>query len=131
MDVSRDRLMNMVEDGRLAWAFNISAERRRQELRILAISLIEQQSGPVVGIGATKNLRLPEVLGLILPQVRPTLKGIEVQRLLACSPGLVKDLHLTGQITRVRERLPKTGPNASPRFTCASIARFLEERRIT
>ena len=130
LDVSRQQLMAMVDTGELSWVWDISTKRLRKELRVLGHCVVDRQSGPVSGIGATKSLKLPEVLNLILPQVRPSLRGVEIQRLLACSPDAVRDLHQAGELVRVKETIPSKGINASPRFTRASVAKFLSDRRL-
>jgi hypothetical protein len=92
--------------------------------------VVEQCTGPIQALGATKNLGLPEVLRLVLPERRQTLRGAELQRLFNINTDHVRRLRLSGEIVRIREKLPACGPNASPRYTVASVARLLEKRRV-
>lgn len=130
LDISRIKLNALIESGELPWAWNLGNGPARKEIRILAHCVVEKVVGPLAQIGSTRNLKLPEVIGLILPQRRESLRCIELQRLFHVSPDLVHFLHSAGEIDRVKEKLPTTGPNASPRFTRASLAKMLERRRI-
>jgi hypothetical protein len=131
LDIPRRQLLAMMESGELPWAWDLSNGTVRNEIRILAASVVEKSSGPLTAIGATRNLNLAEVVNLILPQKRATLRSVEVQRLFHVSPDLVADLHASGEIERLAEVLPATGPNASPRYTRASLANLLKKRRMT
>ena len=130
LDVSPRSLLAMIEQGKIFWAWDFGSRGTRKEIRILAHSVVEQITGPFPAIGATKNLNLPEVVGLILPQTRESMRGAELQRLFHVSTGLINKLSRTGEIKRIPENLPKTGPNASPRFKRASLVKLLEKRRI-
>ncbi len=130
LDISRFKLNALIESGELPWAFNFGNGLARKEIRILAHCVVEKATGPLAVIGATRNLGLPEVINLILPQKRESLRCIELQRLFHVSPDLIYFLHEAGEIDRVAEKLPDTGPNASPRFTRASLAKMLQERRL-
>lgn len=131
LDISRVKLNAMIDNGELPWAFNLGNGSARKEVRILAHCVMEKATGPLAAIGATRNLELPEVVNLILPQKRESLRCIELQRLFHVSPDLIHFLNEAREIERVKENLPAVGPNASPRFTRASLAAMLEKRRIT
>jgi hypothetical protein len=130
LDIKRNDLMAMIESGELAWAWDIGLSPRNQEVRILAHCLCERQFGPLAGIGATKNLALPEVLKLFLPQTRSQLRGRELQRLLGCTPDQLRKLSQAGELTKVEESLPTDGPLCSPHFTRESVVKFFARRRI-
>ncbi|HEX3857686.1 MAG TPA: hypothetical protein VHY30_10380 [Verrucomicrobiae bacterium] len=129
LDVSQRNLAAMIDNDDLSWAWDFSTGRTRKEVRILAHCVVEKAMGPLKEIGATRNLKLPEVVNLILPQKRETLRGAELQRLFHASANLIRDLSTAGEIKRVSEKLPSVGPNASPRFTRQSLVRLLEKRR--
>ncbi len=131
LGISRQKMMEMIESGQLAWAWNIGSGCTHKEVRVLGLCVLEKQTSAAAGIGNTRSLRLPQVLELLLPQLRSTLRGAELQRLFACDADTVRKLHQGGELERVRENLPKQGVNASPRFTVASVAKFLERKRIT
>jgi hypothetical protein len=131
LGITRAKLVEMIQSGEVPWAWNIGLGHSRKELRILGLSIVELQSGPIRGIGSTRNFGLPEVAGLILPKTRETLRGRELQMLFQCNPDTIRHLHDAGELDRVPEKLDKHGPNSSPRYTKASLVRFLETRRIT
>ena len=129
LEISREKLMALIESGELAWAFNIGIGQTRQEIRVLGHCVVEKQSGPIPGLGRTRSLNLPEVLNLVLP-ARPQLRATEVQRIFCCQHHQVHKLIRLGEFAKVQEQLPKCGPNGSPHVTRASVAKFLEKRRM-
>lgn len=132
LDVNRAQLNALVDCGKLAWCWDVSARRQRIELRILTASVVEFATGSLLpAIGATRNLGFANILPLVLPHVRPLIRGVELQRLFACSADAVRDLYSAGELVRIHENLPATGVNASSRYTRESVARFLERRRLT
>lgn len=131
LDLSRFKLNALIESGELPWAWNLGNGPARKEVRILALCVVERATGPITAISATRNLRLPEVINLILPQKRESLRCVELQRLFHAGPDLIHDLHAAGELKRVAEKLPASGPNSSPRFTITSLVKMLERRLIT
>ena len=130
LDMSREEIMAKIDSGDFAWAFNIAAGKSRAETRVLAHCVVEKSLGTIPAIGATRNLKLPEVVNLILPPKRETLRGAELQRLFHASANLIHDLSAAGEIKKVSEKLPAHGVNASPRFTRDSLVKLLERRRL-
>jgi hypothetical protein len=130
LDISSRTLNALIESGELPFAWNFSCGRARKEIRILAHCIVERSIGTIQSIGATRNLKLPDVVNLILPQTRESMRGAELQRMFHFSSSLIFDLHRHGEIKKVAERLPAVGPNASPRFTRASLIKLLEKRRV-
>lgn len=132
LKVNRVKLLAMIDAGEIAWSWNIRARgSRNSELRVLAHSVVEHQVGVNKEIGSTWNMELPEVLNLVLPATRQTMRGTELQRLFVCGPDHIRALSLSGELAIVPESRPKVGPNAFPHFTRGSVARFLARRRIT
>ena len=68
LDISRVKLTALIESGELPWAWNLGNGPARKEIRILAHCVVEKATGTLPAIGATRNLRLPEVINLVLPQ---------------------------------------------------------------
>jgi len=128
LDIFPPRLAGMIESGELPWAFNLGNGKNRLDVRVLAASVVEHKLGPIAAIGATKNLNLPEVINLVLPQ--RNVRGAELQRIFQVGTKHIQTLSEAGDIQRVAEKLPKVGPNASPRFTRASLEKFMAKRRI-
>ena len=131
LQINRWKLLKMIDCGELPWAWDISLDGRKKEVRVLAYSVLEREAGPMGGIGRSKNLKLPEVLSLIgVPEQRQALKGTELQRLLWCGPDMVRELGQAGELDIIPGSEPKRGKTASPRFTRSSVVRFLEVRRM-
>lgn len=130
LDVSRLRLNTMVECGELPWAWDFSMGTTRKEMRLLAHCVVEKATGTITAIGPTKNLNLPEVLMLVLPQRRQSLRGIELQKLFRVGHDHINHLHAAGEITKISEKLPAVGPNASPRYTRESLVNLPTKRRL-
>jgi hypothetical protein len=130
LDVLRSELNMMVESGQLPWAWDFGTGRQRKEMRILGHSVVERTMGPIPGIGATKNLELPELVDLVLPQARQVFRSAELQRMFHLGPELIVHLGETGDIEKVPEELSSKGVNASPSFTRNSVAKLLAKRRI-
>src|ERR1700742_4057747 len=129
LDIMRPKLNALVECGQLPWAWDLGTGRKRKELRILGHSVVEHAMGPIPALGATKNLGLPEVINLILPQNRKVLRSTELQRLFHSGPDLIHDLAEAGEIQKASDGSAKQGVNASPTFTRASVVKLLEKRR--
>ncbi len=125
-DLSRDLVMAKIENGEFPWAFNIATSARRSEPRVLGYCVMEKTAGPFEGIGATRNLELPEVINFILPQ--RDVRSTELQRLLSCDQGHV--YHLAPNFTVTKKPAAKTGPHSFTVFSRASVARFLQKRRM-
>ena len=130
LDISPFQLLALIESGALPWAWNLAAGRSRKEIRVLAHSVVERAIGTAGNIGATRNLKLPEVIGLILPKLRPSLKGTELQRLFHIGPDLVRYLSEAKVLSLIPENRPAKGINSSPRFTRVSVVKLLETRRL-
>lgn len=130
LDILRPRLNAMVECGELPWAWDLGTGRKRKEVRILAHCVIEHTMGREPNIGATRNLRLPEVMNLILPGQRRFMRSVELQRLFHSGPDLIHALSTSGELKKIPEKLSTKGANASPSFTRASVVKLLEDRRI-
>jgi hypothetical protein len=131
LDINRLKMAEMIQSGQFPWVFNIGTGKHEAEIRLLAHSAVEMQLGILPQIGATKNLKLPEVIDLCVPVKREVVRGTEIQRWWNCGPSLVQLLAETGELERLAGTHPKTGPNASPRLTRSSLVKFLSKRRVT
>lgn len=116
LGVDAETVVEAIEDGRLAWAFNIAQDlwSRCRELRIWS---------PCLGTGPLPCDELEEVVADIIGTSRPTVRGAEVERLLLCSSAHVKALHdgglLRGEIV-----------GHTRHVTRESLAAFLSARRV-
>ena len=126
LDVSREQLNQLIQNGELPFAFNIGAAKSRTEPRILAHCVVEKQLGPIPGIGSMRNLGLAEVVNLILP--KRDIRTTELRRLLAT--GNQWFLNNSKNFSVIQKAENATGPNSFAVLCRASVASFLEKRRI-
>lgn len=126
-DQSRQQVMAKIENGDFPWAFNIGVGENRREPRVLGYCVMEQVLGPFKGIGATKNLRLPEVIDLILP--KRDIRSTELKRFFSCNEQHVHH-GLASKFTITKKPAAKGGPYSYTVFSRASIERFLTSRRM-
>ena len=132
LNLDRRAVMQRVEDGRLFWVFRLSGvHTRRRELRCLAACVMELQGLPTGLPKPTSALSFAEVVELVLPHHRPELRGVELQRVFSCKPDLIRQLGTRRALNIAVRGNGKTGPNASHKFTRASVVRFLETSRFT
>lgn len=120
MDLTRREVMDRIENGIFPFAFNLGNGVRKAEPRVLALSIVEAQLGPLPAIGATRKLSLPQVFDLILPQRE--IKSTELQRLLSCGNGWFRKTKSSLVITRQPTVLD--GPNSYYIVSRASVADF-------
>jgi len=125
-DLSRAQVMAKIENGEFPWAFNIATGARRSEPRVLGYCVMKKTLGPFDGIGATRNLELPEVINFILP--KRDIRSTELKRLLSCDQKHV--YNLAPNFTVTKKPAAKDGPHSFTVFSRASVARFLQKRRM-
>lgn len=125
-DLSRERVMESIESGDYPWVFNIGTGRKSREYRILALSVLELNMPAFKAIGATKNLKLTQIIDLILPQ--RDVRSTELRRIFSCSSHHV--YHFAKYFTATQMPTACDGPNSFTVFSRASVARFLEKRRM-
>jgi hypothetical protein len=128
LDLDHEQVRQRIEDGRFPYAFNIGLGKRCGEARILALSIVEERFGPHPTIGATRNLKLDDVINLVLPN-RPNIRSTELKRFLSCSSCQVHNLKKYFRITR--KPSAADGPKSFTVFRRASVAGWLAQRRMT
>lgn len=131
LDLKRDQVIERIEDGRLPWAFCISANKSaRRDLRVLAASVVELLGHKTGLPKKTADFTFGEVIELILPHHRPDIKGTELQKILGTNPDTIR------QITRrkgfvISQRAPERyGPSASNKYSRASVVEFFRKTRV-
>jgi hypothetical protein len=123
---TRDEVNALIESGDLAFAFDLSTKpKTRKEPRVFALCVAEK-TGWKNPAGQTKNFQLAEVVGMILPS--RDVRSTELKRIFGCGSDHV--YQLSGQFKTVRKPAVKDGPNSYTVFDRASVANFLEKRRI-
>jgi hypothetical protein len=127
LSTTRDEVTAMIEDGRLPFAFDLAlCPGTRKEPRIFTLCVAEM-SGWKNPIGQTKNLKLPEVVELIIP--KRDVRSTELKRILAVGHQHIYQL-AKKHFKIVRKPAMKDGPDSYTVFSRTSIARFLDRRRI-
>jgi hypothetical protein len=127
LNKSRDEVNAMIESGELPFAFDLSAKpSSRKEPRIFSLCVAEK-SGWKNPIGQTKNFKLPEVIGMILP--KRDVRSSELKRLFACSRDLI--CSLAKDLRVARQPAVSDGPNCYTVFHRESVEKFLTGRRMS
>lgn len=127
LNKSRREINAMIENGELPFAFDISTDQgRTKEPRIFTLCVAEK-TGWKSPIGETKNFQLNDVLAMVLP--KRDLRSTETARIFACSGDQIQKLAKLN-FTVTRKPTATDGPNSYTVFSRASVARWLESRRI-
>lgn len=145
LNCNEDAVLNLIELRLVKWAFNIGQKNaKRREVRIWRESMLEYLRNAECGTRSAEwvdndrrpfEVQLNEVVSRILPKItpgghsvtRPTIRGREISRRLACSPQHVLDLMREGALT---ESSIEVGPKISPFILHASCVDFLKTRVI-
>ncbi len=153
LGVNEDEVLDLIEDGQLAWAWDISTEAaEKAEVRILARCVREYQmfgdKDRLAG-GNPRDITFEEVVQIVFPghQTRPWVWGRELARAFNCSSDHVLNLIRGGSLCLlpghvVPKAVPRStpnhqpatigwrrGPGGSPCVALESVLRFLKERR--
>lgn len=135
-------LMKRIEDGSLAWAWDISrASARRREVRIWRVSVLDflrTQGNPDQAMNRHNAMLESEVLPSLFPHSRPELRSPELQRLFSASQthiqGLIDAECLRavgwGDHNHDMNDRPPCGPNSYVRIARKSVVEFLQAQRI-
>jgi len=133
LNVDEYELEKQLQDGRLAWIFDIGLHppkpRRRRELRVFAWCVLESAGVSIPQLAPTRRLSFDRVAELILGK-RETLRSGELSRIFHCQRAHIRHLAAAGWLKSVAEARPRFGPTSSPRITRASIVAFLNARRV-
>lgn len=131
LDRHEDQVFSMIEDGTLAWAWDIRSQTaERREVRIWRISLLECMAGlPTTGnIHLSARADEDTVLADLFPHSRAIVRSTELQRMFSCSGTHILDLVREGHLVATNKY--KTGPNNSAQITRESVLALLKSRRV-
>jgi hypothetical protein len=125
IDENEDKVPQLIEDGQLAWAFDVALDPKRgsrRDLRVLPAAVSAYLHGE------TCLLEWPDVLKLLLPHDEPELLSKDIYRVLnVCSTHLYA-------LARRKLIVPcstwRRGRGGCGRFTTKSFINFLKERRV-
>jgi hypothetical protein len=124
LDRNEDKLLTLIENGDLLWAFDLALVPERahsHELRILPQCVEDFQHG------RKSALEWDEVARLVVPHDEPVISSLQIQR--SCN---VCSAHVTALARRKQLEVVskgRTGPCGSAWFTTASFLAFLQRRR--
>ena len=124
VDLNEDQVVALIEDGQLAWAFDVALDPKRgrnRELRVMPAAVSAYLRGQ------TCELEWAEVLRLLLPHDEPVILSKDIYRVLN-----VGSTHLYA-LARRKLIVPcstwRRGPGGGGRFTTRSFVDFLTSRR--
>jgi hypothetical protein len=124
LDKNEDEVLRLIEDGQLAWAFDVALDPKRgrnRELRILPAAVSAYLRGQ------TCELELADVLWMVLPHDEPVILSRDITRILN-----VCGTH-TYALVRRKLIVPcstwRRGRGGCGRFTTKSFIEFLKARR--
>jgi hypothetical protein len=125
IDRDEDQVLRLIEEGELAFAFDVASDPERgrnRELRILPACVADYLRGQ------TSALEWADVLRLLLPHDEPILLGTEITRILNVCPTHTYALARRKLITPCSSW--RRGRGGCGRFTAASFTKFLKARRV-
>ncbi|MGB9602784.1 MAG: hypothetical protein ACP5MG_11900 [Verrucomicrobiia bacterium] len=131
LGVSEGRVMEMIEEGRLRWAWDLRRKQaRRAFVFVLAQSLLEAQNKdlkPHYTFNDADAEEWTKVLELVLPHQKPLIKGSEIVRAFSISSQHMMNFVNDGVLVALNARRRRT---ATPVITRDSVIKLLKERRI-
>ena len=135
LDLGEDEILELIEEGRIAFAWNIGLGERR-EVRILRKS-IDSYLSERDGCNADRNIvdTVPtdeQALRMILPPGHqgPFLTNGQVQRSLNCVSDHVLHLVEAGALALVPKTTYRRGPAGAALVTVDSFTKFIRARRM-
>lgn len=135
LDCPLDEVRAMIDDGRLAFAFDVSGKGSTQrDIRVLTASLVEFLSGTKPALKTEEDFQ--RVIKLIFPAVSQTrgvatVRATSIIRRFSVSSTHVGNLIDDGLLRPIKGSVRRTGPLGSPDIEFASVVEFLRKRRLT
>jgi len=131
LGMSEIQVMQMIEEGRLRWAFDLRRKTaRRAFVLVMAQNLFDIQqegSNPRLCLNDKNEDDWDKALQLILPHQKPLIKGSEIVRAFSISSQHMMNLVNDGVLVALNARRGRT---ATPVITRESVIKLLKERRI-
>ena len=125
VDKNEDRVLRLIDDGSLAWAWDVALDPKRgrnREIRVLPAGVACYMRGQAC------SLQWVDVLRLLLPHDGPVLLSKDITRILnVCG---THTYHLARRKLIVPCSTWRRGRGGCGRFTAASFVGFLKSRRI-
>ena len=122
VDLDENRTLALIEEGKIAWAWNFATERARaKELRVLPAAVADYMRGQAC------SLKWPDVLALVVPHGGTEFTSTEITRALNVSGEHFYNL------VRAKVLAPCSGwcrgPRGHARVLRKTLVSFLESRR--
>jgi hypothetical protein len=124
IDKDQDETLKLIEEGKIAWAFDLALDPRRarsKELRVLPAAVADYMRGRACELAWTG------VLALVVPHDGPELLSIQITRALNVSGALLYNL-ARGKVLEPCSTWRRE-PGACARFHRQTFVDFLEKRR--
>ena len=119
-----DQVLKLIEDGTIAWAWNVALDTKpghKRHLRILPAAVADYMQGRPC------DLKWADVLGLLLPDAT-TILASQITRVLNVSCD--HTYHLIDRKRIVAMPTRRRGPGGSARVPTKSFVQFLQTRRL-
>jgi hypothetical protein len=131
LDQDEDAVLNLIELGFLAFAFDIrSPKSSKREPRILTESIRSYLRGDHLRAVVDKSdAALDQALKQLFKHSRPTVRGTEIRRAFNCSSQHILDLVAEDCLKRDEKVKLKT-VKSSPAIYRSSVISFLKSRRL-
>ena len=120
VDKNAEQVLQLLEEGALSWAWDVSLARKRREIRVLPAAVADYLKGH------TCELKWADVLDLMVPDA-PTVPASDITRMLNVSSDHTYHLIDRKQIVACPTR--RRGPGGSARVPAKNLIQFLEQRR--
>ena len=124
VDKNEDQVLRLIEDGKLAWAFDVALDPKRgrnREIRVLPASVADYLRGQPC------TLQWDEVLRLLLPHDEPIIMSRDITRVLNISG--THTYHLVRRKLIAPRSTWRRGRGGCGRFAADSFVQFLKSRR--
>jgi len=124
VDRNEDQVLRLIEDGTLAWAFDVALDPKRgrnRELRVLPACVADYLRGQAC------SLEWADVLRLMLPHDGPVILSKDITRLLNVSG--THTYHLARRKLITPRSTWRRGRGGCARFAADSFVEFLKSRR--
>ena len=133
MGISEDDIRDMISDGELPWAWDISTKGAgRTELRILAACVDHAQKDLLSGsgTGVSPVIEEADVIRLLYGEERPWIWGKEFHRAWNFDRRHLFNLIFDGSLQLLPRTRWRRGPGGSPCVTWNSAVDFLRKRKL-
>jgi hypothetical protein len=125
VDLNEDQVLELIEDGRLAWSWNLAlnGDAGAREIRVLPAAVADYAQGKKSDLGWDSVLRL------VLPSDALTVSTVELARAFNVSSTHVVNLQQRKEFSLALKPAKRCGPGSSAEYLFLSVVEFLKRRR--